>query len=120
MGYGRIYKGMEGSDMGMVELRCDGEVLGEVIVKGKLGVRGMKGDGMVRSVEKRVLRKGGWGNDVVGKIGGIRKREESYEVLGKGSGVIYIKGRKVNEVREVEEVNGDEIKNVEVIFSYKG
>lgn len=101
--------------MGIVQLTSDAQLLEEVIVKGNLPVTRMKGDAMVTSVENSVLSKAGSANDVLGKIPGITKTQDSYEVFGKGTPLIYINGRKLNDLTELEQLNADEIKNVEVI-----
>lgn len=90
-------------------------MLGEVMVKGNLPVTRMKGDAMVTSVENSVLSKVGSANDVLNKIPGITKKQDAYEVFGKGTPLIYINGRKLRDLSELEQLNSDEIKNVEVI-----
>lgn len=115
IGYATIYKPIHPTDMGIVQLTSDAQLLGEVIVKGNLPVTRMKGDAMVTSVENSVLSKTGSANDVLGKIPGITKTQDSYEVFGKGTPLIYINGRKLNDLTELEQLNADEIKNVEVI-----
>ncbi|WP_303916289.1 outer membrane beta-barrel family protein [Bacteroides mediterraneensis] len=101
--------------MGILHIHPDTQQLGEVIVKGNLPVTRMKGDAMVTNVENSVLSKVGSANDVLGKIPGITKTQDSYEVFGKGTPLIYINGRKLNDLTELEQLNADEIKNVEVI-----
>lgn len=67
IGYATIYKPIHPTDMGIVQLTSDAQLLGEVIVKGNLPVTRMKGDAMVTSVENSVLSKAGSANDVLGK-----------------------------------------------------
>lgn len=115
IGYQTIYKEVKQDDMGILYIHPDTQQLGEVIVKGNLPVTRMKGDAMVTNVENSVLSKVGSANDVLGKIPGITKTQDSYEVFGKGTPLIYINGRKLNDLTELEQLNADEIKNVEVI-----
>lgn len=115
IGYQTIYKEVKQDDMGILHIHPDTQQLGEVIVKGNLPVTRMKGDAMVTNVENSVLSKVGSANDVLGKIPGITKTQDSYEVFGKGTPLIYINGRKLNDLTELEQLNADEIKNVEVI-----
>ena len=115
IGYQTIYKEVKQDDLGVLHIHPDTQQLGEVIVKGNLPVIRMKGDAMVTNVENSVLSKVGSANDVLGKIPGITKTQDSYEVFGKGTPLIYINGRKLNDLTELEQLNADEIKNVEVI-----
>lgn len=115
IGYQTIYKELKQDDMGIIRMYPDAEQLGEVIIKGSLPTTRMKGDALVTSVENSVLSKAGSANDVLEKIPGITKTQESYEVFGKGVPLIYINGRKLNDLTELEQFNADEIKNVEVI-----
>lgn len=115
IGYSTIYRPVVPANIGIVQLLSDAQQLDEVIVKGNLPVTRMKGDALVTSVENSVLSKAGSANDVLGKIPGITKTQDSYEVFGKGTPLIYINGRKLNDLTELEQLNADEIKNVEVI-----
>ena len=70
---------------------------------------------MVTGVENTVLSKVGSANDVLTKIPGITQKQDALEVFGKGTPLIYINGRKLHDLSELEQLNSDEIKNVEVI-----
>lgn len=115
IGYTTIYKSVIPPDFGVVKLSSDALQLGEVVVKANLPVTQMKGDAMVTSIENSVLSKAGSANDVLAKIPGITKKQDGYEVFGKGTPLIYINGRKLNDLTELEQLNSDEIKKVEVI-----
>ncbi|WP_300770517.1 outer membrane beta-barrel protein [uncultured Bacteroides sp.] len=98
-----------------IVMQEDISLLNEVVVKGNLPVTRMKGDAMVTSVENSVLSKVGSANDVLTKIPGITKKQDAFEVFGKGTPLIYINGRKLHDLSELEQLNSDEIKKVEVI-----
>ena len=115
IGYKTVYKPTTPANIGIVQLVSDAQMLGEVVVKGNLPVTRMKGDAMVTSVENSVLSKVGSANDVLTKIPGITKKQDAFEVFGKGTPLIYINGRKLHDLSELEQLNSDEIKNVEVI-----
>ena len=93
----------------------DINLLSEVVVKGNLPVTRMKGDAMVTNVENSVLSKAGSANDVLTKIPGITKKQDAFEVFRKGTPLIYINGRKLHDLSELERLNSNEIKNVQVI-----
>ena len=98
-----------------IQLQPDNQLLGEVVVKGTLPKTQIKGDAMVTSVENSVLATLGSANDVLGKIPGVIKKGDGIEVLGKGSPIFYINGRLVRDNSELEQLNANEIKHVEVI-----
>ena len=98
-----------------IQLRPDAQMLGEVVVKSALPKTQIKGDAMVTSVENSVLATLGSANDVLGKIPGVIKKGDGIEVLGKGSPVFYINGRLVRDNSELEQLNSQEIKHIEVI-----
>ena len=115
IGYRTVYKPTTPANIGIVRLVSDAQMLGEVVVKGNLPVTRMKGDAMVTSVENSVLSKVGSANDVLTKIPGITKKQDAFEVFGKGTPLIYINGRKLHDLSELEQLNSDDIKSVEVI-----
>ena len=98
-----------------IQLNPDAQMLGEVVVKSTLPKTQIKGDAMVTSIENSVLATLGSANDVLGKIPGVIKKGDGIEVLGKGSPVVYINGRLVRDNSELEQLNSDEIKHIEVI-----
>ena len=115
IGYKTVCKAVSPVNLGIVQLVSDAQMLGEVVVKGNLPVTRMKGDAMVTSVENSVLSKVGSANDVLTKIPGITKKQDAFEVFGKGTPLIYINGRKLHDLSELEQLNSDDIKSVEVI-----
>ena len=115
IGYKTICKAVSPANLGIVQLVSDAQMLGEVVVEGNLPVTRMKGDAMVTSVENSVLSKVGSANDVLTKIPGITKKQDAFEVFGKGTPLIYINGRKLHDLSELEQLNSDDIKSVEVI-----
>lgn len=115
IGYKTVFKPVSPANIGIVQLVSDAQMLGEVLVKGNLPVTRMKGDAMVTSVENSVLSKVGSANDVLTKIPGITKKQDAFEVFGKGVPLIYINGRKLHDLSELEQLNSDDVKSVEVI-----
>ena len=115
LGYKTVYKSISPANIGIVQLASDAQMLGEVVVKAYLPVIRVKGDAMVTNVENSVLSKAGSANDVLTKIPGITKKQDAFEVFGKGTPLIYINGRKLHDLSELEQLNSDDIKSVEVI-----
>lgn len=102
-------------DFGIITLAIDSKMLNEVIVKGNLPVIRLKGEAIVTTVENTVLSEVGSANDVIGKLPGVTRGKESFEVFGKGVPLIYINGKKVRDSQELEQLNSSEIKHIELI-----
>lgn len=114
IGYTSVVKKVKG-DMGVVTLKPDVQLLGEVVVKDFLPKTQIKGDALLTPVENSVLAKAGSANDVLNQLPGVVKSEDSFEVFGKGTAVIYINGRLVRDNTELEQLNSSDIKHVEVV-----
>lgn len=116
VGYATTYKVYSKKcEIGTILLYSDTQLLGEVVIKANLPVTRMKGDALVTSVQNSVLSKAGSANDVLGKVPGIMKNQNSFEVFGKGKPLIYINGRQVRDQSELEQLNSEDIKHVELI-----
>ena len=89
--------------------------LQEVVVKGQLPYTRLRGDAMVTRITGSVLEKAGTAQDVLRKVPGIIRKGEDLEVVGRGTPVYYINGRRVRDLDELKQLMSDEIANVEVI-----
>lgn len=114
IGYNSVVKKVK-NDIGIVMLEPDAQLLGEVVVKDYLPKTQIKGDALLTPVENSVLAKAGSANDVLNQLPGVVKSEEAFEVFGKGAAIIYINGRLVRDNAELEQLNSNEIKHVEVV-----
>lgn len=102
-------------NLGNIIMHEETHKLSEVIVNGKLPVTRIKGDAMLTSIQNSIFAKSGSANNLLGKIPGIRRKSNGFEVFGKGEPVIYIDGRKVIDISELEQLNSNNIKNVELV-----
>ena len=50
-------------------------------------------------------------------IPGLQKKNDVYEVFGKGSPIIYVNGRLLRDLSELDQLKSEDIKNVELITS---
>ena len=73
IGYATIYNKVEKSDIGVIQLLPDAQLLGEVVVKGDLPKVQLKGDAQVTNVTGTILEKAGTGNDLLSKLPGVMK-----------------------------------------------
>ena len=115
IGYNTVYKPVQPSNLGVIQLTSDTQQLGEVVVKADLPKTRVKGDAMVTTVAGSILENAGTGNDLLNKIPGVSANEGDIKVFGAGTPEIYINGRKVRDKSELDQLASDNIKSVEVV-----
>ncbi len=115
IGYNTAYKPCTQSDLGIISLAFDTQLLDEVVVKGDLPKTQLKGDAMVTQIQNSTLSKAGTANDVLSKLPGLVDDGEGLKVLGRGAPEYYINGRKVRDAAELDQLASDEIRSVEVV-----
>lgn len=98
-----------------IVLEEDSHTLDELVVRARRPSYRLTSDGITTNVSGTLLSHLGSGNDVLAHIPGVYKKKNEFEVLGKGSPEIYLNGRKLYNLSELEDLKSDDIKNVEVI-----
>ena len=89
--------------------------LKEVVIKGGLPHTRLKGNAMVTRVDGTALASSGSLGELLVKVPGMTGTEEAPEVLGKGTPLIYINGRKMRDDSELKRLRSEDIRDVEVI-----
>ncbi|MCQ2267841.1 MAG: TonB-dependent receptor [Bacteroidaceae bacterium] len=90
--------------------------LGEVVVKGNLPKTRVKGDAMRTLISGSILEKAGSATDALAKIPSLKAEKGSgVEVFGRGSAEIYINGRKVLDMNELDRLRSEDILHVDVV-----
>lgn len=102
-------------DLGDIILSPASYMLGEVVVKGSRPVAKVKGDGVQVAIAGSYLANTGTALEVLGKIPFVTKSGSDIEVLGKGSPLIYINGRQVRDMSELDQLASSQIKSVDVV-----
>ena len=115
IGYTTLYKECTGQDLGILQLQPDAQMLGEVVVKADLPKVRIKGDAQVTTVQGSILEQAGTGNDLLNKLPGVSADEGTVNVFGSGTAEIYINGRKMRDASELDQLESDNIKRVEVV-----
>ena len=115
VGYKTIYKICSQSEVGVIRLQVDNYALKGVTVKGNVPQYQMGSEGLVTNVENTILSKLGTGEDVLTHVPGITKKDGYFEVFGKGAPLIYINGRLMRDVSELDQLKSENIKSVELI-----
>ena len=115
IGYATQFIDCHSGNMGDITLVPDQQMLGEVEITAMRPTYNMTAEGIATNVENTVLSQAGTAEDVLAKIPGLTKKKDGYEVFGKGAPLIYINGREVRDLSELDQLKSDDIKNVEVI-----
>lgn len=89
--------------------------LQEVVVKGNLPNTRLKGNAMITRIQGTPLSDAGTLGEMLVKVPGMTGTDETPEVLGKGSPLIYINGRLMRDNSELKRLRSEEIRDVEVI-----
>jgi hypothetical protein len=115
IGYETCIVPVKGTDLGTIKMNPDTEMLGKAVVKGYLPKTVIKGDAFVTPVENSILAEAGSANDVLKKLPGVISKDGGYEVIGKGTPIIYINGRLLRDNSELEQLSSRDIKSVDVV-----
>lgn len=90
-------------------------LLGELEVKGVRPLATQTGDGVRVAISGSYLANTGTALDVLGRMPFVSKTGSAIEVLGKGSPLIYINGRQVRDMSELDQLASSQIKSVDVV-----
>ena len=102
-------------DLGVISLEEDTGMLEGATIEAVMPKTKLTGEGLQTNVRGSVLENVGNANDVLAKTPGIISKDSGIEVIGKGSPLVYINGRKVTDSSELERLQSNEIQSVEVI-----
>lgn len=98
-----------------ITLIPDMQFLEGAVVSAVLPKTTLSGEGLQTSVRGTVLETAGTANDVLSRTPGVIKSQDGLQVVGKGSPLVYINGRKVTDMTELDRLQSNEIQSVEVI-----
>ena len=115
IGYRTQYMDVKGTNVGTIQMEEDLPLLNEIIVKGQMPKTKLTGNSMVTTIQGTVLGHSGTAKEMLAKVPGMTLKGEDLEVLGKGSPIIYINGRKMHDKEELKRLRSEEIASVEVI-----
>lgn len=98
-----------------IVMEDDALLLGEVVVKGDLPKIRLRNDALVTTVQNSVLSKAGTGNDVLKRLPLLTGDKGVFSVFGKGEAKIYINNREMRDESELDNLNSEDIREVEII-----
>lgn len=115
LGYQTRVLDAAGSDLGTIALEPEATVLGEVVVKGQRPAFKLTTEGLKTDVENTLLSKVGSAKAVLENLPGVQKTKDGIQVFGKGTPLIYINGRKLQNQTELDQISSEDIQSVELI-----
>lgn len=115
VGYKTVCKDCTGENVGIIKMEEDSKMLGEVVVKSSLPKTILKNGGMTTTVVGSVLEKAGTMEHLLDRIPKVSAQNGNITVFGRGEPVIYINGRQMRSKSELDRLQSDNIKSVEVI-----
>lgn len=98
-----------------IQLKPAQNVLGEVEIRATLPKTTLTPQGIETKIEGTVLADAGTAKDALARVPGMIKNRDGLEVIGKGSPLIYINGRKMRDSGELDRLKSNEILSVEVL-----
>ncbi|MCR4852618.1 MAG: outer membrane beta-barrel protein [Prevotella sp.] len=115
LGYKTKYVDVRGMDIGTIQMEEDQAMLQEITIKGQMPKTKLTGNSMGTTIQGTVLGQSGTANEMLAKVPGMIAKGEELEVLGKGTPIYYINGRKMHDKDELKRLRSEEILSVEVI-----
>ena len=88
--------------------------LGELVVKSVAPKTKMRGGAMVTRIQGTVLESAGSAEDMLARVPGMMRMGGQLQVIGKGTPIYYINGRKVQDAEELTRLRSHDIREVEV------
>ena len=113
LGYKTVY--LAPVDGAVITLSDDTQTLEGAVASAVMPKTKLTGEGLQTNVRGSVLENAGSANDVLAKTPGLIKSQNGLEVIGKGSPMVYINGRRVSDASELDRLQSNEIQSVEVI-----
>ena len=113
LGYKTVY--LSPVDGAVITLSDDTQTLEGAVASAVMPKTKLTGEGLQTNVRGSVLENVGSANDVLSKTPGLIKGQNGLEVIGKGSPMVYINGRRVTDASELDRLQSNEIQSVEVI-----
>ena len=113
LGYKTVY--LAPVDGAVITLSDDTQMLEGAVASAVMPKTKLTGEGLQTNVRGSVLENVGSANDVLSKTPGLIKGQNGLEVIGKGSPMVYINGRRVTDASELDRLQSNEIQSVEVI-----
>ncbi len=94
------------------------QTISEVVIKAHMPTHKTVKGGTLTRIAGSVLAKTGTAKNVILHLPNIQKKiDGSFEVVGKGTPIVYVNNRKLRDLSELDYIKSNDIQNVEVITS---
>ena len=117
IGYKTVNRIYNNTDMGIVKLQPKTIIVKGVVVKGDRPQYKMLSGGMEVAVEHTLLSKMANTFDVLSLLPRVSVDGQKISVFGKGTPIVYINNKRVNDNNEIVNITPDNIKSISVITS---
>ena len=115
VGYKTVYRHCNQPNVGTIRMQPDNYTLNGVVVQGERPKVVLQGNSLMMNVQGTVMERLGTAEDVLTRVPMIAKKGDGFEILGKGTPLIYLNNRKLTDLTELKNVQSDFIRNIEVI-----
>ena len=115
VGYRTTYRLCSKEQVGFIQIKPEAQTIKGILVTGERPKVQLQGNSLVMNVEGTVMERMGTAEDVLTRVPMIAKRGEGFEILGKGTPLIYLNNRKLTDLNELRNIQSDFIRSVEVI-----
>ena len=117
IGYKTVNRIYNNTDMGIIKLQPKTMIVKGVVVKGDRPQYKMLSGGMEVAVEHTLLSKMANTFDVLSLLPRVSVDGQKISVFGKGTPIVYINNKRVNDNNEIVNITPDNIKSISVITS---
>ena len=117
VGYKTISRIYSNSEMGIIKLQPETMIIKGVVVKGERPQYKMSPGGVEVAVEHTLLSKMANTFDVLNLLPRVSVNGQKISVFGKGTPIVYINNKRVNDNNEIVNITPDNIKSISVITS---
>ena len=98
-----------------IKMQIEANLLNEIVVSKTLPKTKLLGDAVVTTVAGSILEHTGNSLEVLAKVPGMITKNGNLEVIGRGTPVYYINGRKVTDDSELRNLMSEDIKSIDVV-----
>ena len=98
-----------------IKMQIEANLLNEIVVSKTRPKTKLLGDAVVTTIEGSILEHAGNSLEVLAKVPGMITKNGNLEVIGRGTPVYYINGRKVTDDSELRNLMSEDIKSIDVV-----
>ena len=117
VGYKTIYRLCSSEHIGTIRMQTEAYTIKGVVVKGDIPQYQMTTGGLTVDIQNSLLRDVGTADDVLSMLPQVQGSDGNFTVFSKGTPVIYINNKKVQNTQELKQLKSTDIRSVDIITS---